>query len=109
MSTAEKQDFSQEFRHSESQIAFIHNQLPIMCVGNVPALLELRANVIRSTGLLVQSFSPEQAEEIVRSSEHRVWIFCNTLEIGPLIFLASTEYIVNFLSEFAFDCTVAGR
>jgi len=64
--------------------------LPVVSVGNDRKLLELRERVIQLTGLRVQSLTPEEAGELAHSRESYIWVFCNTVELDPLTYLAST-------------------
>lgn len=67
-----------------------HVSLPIISVGSSDNLLKLREQVILAgTGLPVQTIYPEDAEELAHSTEAKVWIFCSTVTLGSLVYLAS--------------------
>lgn len=67
-----------------------HVPLRVVSVGSEDGLLKLREQVIiAGTGLEVRSLLPEDAEELAHSSESMVWIFCSTVMLGPLVYLAS--------------------
>jgi len=63
--------------------------LPIVSVGNDRRLLELREKLISRTGLPVRSLTPEEAEDVAHSPDSHLWVFCRTVEMGSLIYLAS--------------------
>jgi hypothetical protein len=61
----------------------------VVSVGNNQGLLNLRERTFRNMGLSVQTMTPLQASRLAHSSENRVWVFCNSMELGELISLAS--------------------
>lgn len=64
--------------------------LRIISVGNEKELLRLREQVIiKGTGLKVQSVSTDEADGPAHSPDSQVWVFCSSVQLGPLIYLAS--------------------
>lgn len=64
--------------------------LPVISVGRDRGLLSARKRLMEKSGLSVQSVSPEEAERLVRDGCSRLWVFCASVEISTLIFLASS-------------------
>jgi hypothetical protein len=63
--------------------------LRILSVGRDAELLLHRERAIREhSDLSVRSLSPEEAEKFARSEEPRLWIFCGSIEISRLVYLA---------------------
>lgn len=65
--------------------------LSILSVGRDPEILARRERVITSdSALTVRSMNPEQAESWARAPEAYLWIFCRTVELPRLVYLASS-------------------
>jgi hypothetical protein len=64
-------------------------RLPVISVGRDEELLELRKQVLAQAGIFVRSLSPEEAEATAESSQARLWIFCNSLDLPSLMYLAT--------------------
>jgi hypothetical protein len=63
--------------------------LPVISVGRDRKLLMLREEILASrSNLRVRSVDPEEAEEPARSPASRLWIFCFTVELPKLVYLA---------------------
>lgn len=60
----------------------------VISVGRSAEILRLRQQALLCHGWTVRSVTPEQAETEARSPEQRLWIFCNTVEIVQLVYLA---------------------
>lgn len=61
----------------------------IISVGNDPELLRLRQQVISSqSSLSVYSLSPDEAAPWSARTEPRLWVFCHTVELSRLVYLA---------------------
>jgi hypothetical protein len=65
-------------------------RLAVISVGRDEELLELRKQILTEVGVDVRSVSPERAEGYARSSQPRLWIFCSSVELSSLIYLASS-------------------
>ena len=65
------------------------NPLSVVSVGRDKALLRVREDIIISrSDLRVRSVDPEQAEMLARAAGSRLWIFCFTVELPKLVYLA---------------------
>ncbi len=65
--------------------------LSILSVGRDPELLRERERTISSrSDLRIRSLTPEEAEAPARSGETHLWIFCSTVELPRLAYLASS-------------------
>lgn len=65
--------------------------LSIVSVGRDWELLQQRERAIGSrSDLQIRSLTPEEAEGPARSGEAHLWIFCNTVELPKLAYLASS-------------------
>lgn len=63
--------------------------LSIVSVGRNADLLRRREQTIRDhSDLSVRSMTPEEAESWARSDKARLWIFCGSIEIPRLVYLA---------------------
>ena len=62
--------------------------MPVISVGRDLILLKLREQILSEVNVAICSFSPEEAESEARSSQPRLWVFCNTIEFTQLIYLA---------------------
>jgi hypothetical protein len=63
--------------------------LPIICVGRDPGILRLRLNFIQlHSDLAVRSLTPEEADRWIHRPEPHVWVFCYTVELPRLVYLA---------------------
>lgn len=63
--------------------------LSLFSVGRDKELLRLREDLIVSNSdLRVRSLTPEEAEAPARSSGARLWIFCSSIELPKLVYLA---------------------
>lgn len=61
----------------------------IISVGSDPELLRLREQVICSQSTLsVRSMTPEEAGSWSARAEPHVWVFCHTVELPRLVYLA---------------------
>jgi hypothetical protein len=62
--------------------------LEVVLVGRNREILRRRERAIAGRSqLLVRSLTPEEAEKQVRDAEARLWIFCQSVELGTLIHL----------------------
>lgn len=65
--------------------------LSIFSVGRDPELLRQREHLINSrSDLRICSLTPEEAEAPARSGEAHLWIFCSSIELPKLAYLASS-------------------
>lgn len=64
--------------------------MEIVSVGRDQELLRLREKLLSGLGSCIQSMLPESAEEKARSERCRLWLFCNTIELGELVYLATS-------------------
>jgi hypothetical protein len=63
--------------------------LSVISVGRDRELLRSRERIIREhSELSIRSMSPEEAEGWVRCDKPRLWIFCGSIEISRLVYLA---------------------
>lgn len=63
--------------------------LSILSVGRDPDILRLRNQVIRSRSEMnIRSMNPEEAESWARRTEPYLWIFCSTVELSKVVYLA---------------------
>lgn len=63
--------------------------LPILSVGRDPEILMRRESVLASHSTLpIRSMNPEESEKWARSSTAHLWIFCSTIELSRLVYLA---------------------
>ena len=63
--------------------------LSILSVGRDRELLRQREEAIRSrSDLPVRSMTPEEAESLTRSPKGYVWIFCASIELSRMVYLA---------------------
>ena len=62
--------------------------LPIISVGDDETLLALREKIIKGKGYSVLSLTSVEAELIAHSSEPHLWVFCSTIDLGQLAYLA---------------------
>jgi hypothetical protein len=63
--------------------------LEVFLIGRNPELLRRRERAIAGRSQLsVRSLTPEEAEKQVRDAEARLWIFCQSVDLGSLIHLA---------------------
>ncbi len=63
--------------------------LGIFSIGRDAELLRQREQTIREhSDLSVRSMNPEEAESWTRSEKPRLWIFCGSIEISRLVYLA---------------------
>lgn len=69
-------------------LAFRSPRQPVFSVGRNLHLLSARQSALHSNGMLVSSVSPEQASAFVRETAPRVWVFCCTVEMPTLAYLA---------------------
>jgi hypothetical protein len=61
----------------------------IISIGRDPDLLRLRQEVIGSrSGLLIRSMSPDEADPWSARPEPHLWVFCHTVELQRLVYLA---------------------
>lgn len=63
-------------------------QWPVVSVGRDKPLLQSRQRVLSGAGIAVQSMTPEEAELLAGDSHPRIWVFCASIEVATLIFLA---------------------
>ncbi len=73
---------------ASQQASFPPFSLPVFSVGRDVELLSARENALANTGIAVHSLIPEQAEPAARESCPRLWVFCASVEIPTLVFLA---------------------
>jgi hypothetical protein len=63
--------------------------LPILSVGRDAEILRRRERVLVSRSTLsIRSVNPKEAEATARSSAPHLWIFCSTIELPQLVYLA---------------------
>jgi hypothetical protein len=63
--------------------------LSVLSVGRDPELLLRRERILREhSDLSIRSMNPEEAEKWARSASPRLWIFCGSIEISRLVYLA---------------------
>ena len=61
----------------------------IICVGRNPEILRRRQEMISSQlSLAVHSVTPEEADAWSARTEPRLWVFCHTVELPRLAYLA---------------------
>jgi hypothetical protein len=73
----------------QDQVCARSAPLGIFSVGRDAELLLQRERIIRErSDLCIRSISPEEAETWARSAKPRLWIFCGTIEISRLVYLA---------------------
>jgi hypothetical protein len=60
----------------------------VISVGRNERLLRDREGLLSGCGRFVQSMSPEQAETEAHSAEAHLWIFCSSVELFQIVFLA---------------------
>lgn len=81
-----------EFPHVTShqdRICARSSPLSIFSVGRDLELLCRREQAIRQhSQLSIRSMSPEEAENWARSEKARLWIFCGSIEIARVVYLA---------------------
>jgi hypothetical protein len=58
-------------------------------VGRDKALLQSREEIILSrSDLRIRTLTPEDAEAPARAADPRVWIFCSSIELPKVVYLA---------------------
>jgi hypothetical protein len=58
-------------------------------VGRDKALLQSREEIILSrSDLRIRTLTPEDAETPARAADPRVWIFCSSIELPKVVYLA---------------------
>jgi hypothetical protein len=68
-----------------------HFPLSIFSIGRDRELLRQRERIIAGRSeLRVRSLSPEEAEAPARGTTPHLWIFCNSVELAKLVYLASS-------------------
>lgn len=66
-----------------------HFPLTIFSVGRDQELLRQRERIIAArSDLRVRSMTPEEAEAPARGTTPHLWIFCDSIEIAKLVYLA---------------------
>jgi hypothetical protein len=60
----------------------------VISVGRNGEVLRLREGLLSSRGRPVQSLTPEQAETEAHSADPHVWIFCSSVELFQIVYLA---------------------
>lgn len=61
----------------------------VISVGRNPELLRLRQEIISSNSKLsVHSMTPDEADPWSARNEPRLWVFCHTVELPRLVYLA---------------------
>lgn len=79
--------------------------LPILSVGRDAELLLSRERIIRHhSDLSIRSISPEEAESWARSEKARLWIFCGSIEVSRLVYLACSVRRYSRQSRLVLDC-----
>ncbi len=61
----------------------------IISVGSDRELLRLRERLLHRVGRCILSMPPENAEIESHSAKTRLWLFCNTVDLDELLYLAS--------------------
>jgi hypothetical protein len=64
--------------------------LPVISVGRDRSLLVFRQHALDEAGIAARTMLPEEAERLVHDPHPRVWVFCASIEISTLIYLACT-------------------
>lgn len=81
-------EFDRHFRPEDKVVTRLA-PLSIISVGRDSEVLRLREKVIRSrSDLAVRSLNPEEAERPARAIEPHLWIFCRSIELPTLVWLA---------------------
>lgn len=62
--------------------------LPVISVGRDRSLLVFRQHALDDAGIPARTMLPEEAERLVHDQHPRVWLFCASIEISTLIYLA---------------------
>ena len=62
--------------------------LPVISVGRDRSLLVFRQHALDDAGIPARTMLPEEAERMVHDPQARVWVFCASIEISTLIYLA---------------------
>jgi hypothetical protein len=60
----------------------------VISVGKDKQILHMRAKLLIHGGYSVRSMAPEDAETDARSPTRCVWIFCSSVDLAQLIYLA---------------------
>jgi hypothetical protein len=64
-------------------------RLAIVSVGRDPEILRQRQDFIRSqANLAIHSITPEEADAQSHRNEPHLWVFCHTIELPRLVYLA---------------------
>lgn len=85
MSTSERQNIAPV----KDKVGVRNSPLSIFSVGRDKELLRLRERSIASrSDLQVRSFSPEEAEAPARGPGAHLWVFCSSVELPRLVYLA---------------------
>jgi hypothetical protein len=91
MATAKPFHIAEYPQSSPKNLHFSPASLAILSVGRDQEVLKLRERMIAGrSDLTVRSITPEQAEGYARDSRLRLWIFCSTVELPKLMYLASS-------------------
>jgi hypothetical protein len=73
----------------QNRTPLLHLPLTILFVGRDGNLLKMRREALsRRLRLRAWSGTPEQARSWSQSSDPHLWVFCSTVEVQELIFLA---------------------
>jgi hypothetical protein len=76
-------------RGGQDRVRARSKPLPIICVGRESGILRSRLHVIQeSSDLAVSSISPEEADRWVQRGESRLWVFCPSVELPRLVYVA---------------------
>lgn len=62
--------------------------LPVICVGRDLRLLAVRQHALDDAGIPARTMLPQDAERVVHDDRPRVWIFCASIEMSTMIYLA---------------------
>lgn len=64
--------------------------LPVISVGRDRPLLTTRQKAMEGEGILVRSLPPEQVEAMAHDGNARVWVFCGSIDLPTLVYLAGS-------------------
>ena len=62
--------------------------LPVISVGRDLRLLADRQHALDDDGIPARTMLPQEAERLAHDDRPRVWIFCASIELSTLIYLA---------------------
>lgn len=90
----------------QDQVCARSSPLLILSVGRDAGLLHRREQVIREhSDLQIRSISPDEAEGWARCDKPRLWIFCGSVELSRLVYLACSVRRYSRQSRLVLDST----